>query len=196
MLRIQLVGEDRLCCSLGKKLVDEFLGWQHAGEPINTRGFSVLQSSVKRYRDVAKHFPVLCIADVDRGCAARISEDLRGAHPPAGFLLRLAVREAESWVLADIDNFASFLGVSPTHIPSRPDDEHDPKLTVLRLAKRAKVRGLRREMVSESDSNKPGSGYNLHLSSFVEGHWSPSRAAANSPSLARTVNRLMELRGG
>lgn len=195
MEHIQLIGEDRLCCALGKKLINEVLGWPLASEPIDTQGITKLRASIGRYREVAKRFPVLCIADVDRGCAVRISDELRGTLPPAGFMLRLAVREAESWVLADGDRLAEFFGISPARVPLRPDDELDPKLSVLGLARHAKVGCLRREMISEFNANKPGSGYNFHLSKFVDTHWSPVRAAANSPSLARAVEKLEALKG-
>lgn len=190
-----LVGEDRLCCALGHRLVSHVLGWALAQPAVDTGGVTKLRTSLPRYLEVARHFPVLCIADVDRGCAARISEEWCGNHAPAGFMLRLAVREAESWVMADGDGLSEFLGVPSSKVPARPDEDDDPKRTLLRLARRARARNLRREMVSGTDPSKQGTGYNVHLSTFVGHHWSPTRAEQNSPSLARAIARLNELKG-
>jgi hypothetical protein len=197
MRRILIVGEDSLCCALGERLVASCLpSWKLAGPAIDTRGITKLLPALPRYAQQARHVqPVLCIADTDGQCAV----DLRARWLPVPtehrmLLLRLAVTEAESWLIADREGAAQALAIPLTRLPHRPDEEPDPKGLILTLAARSKKRAIREEVVSTGNRNKPGSGYNLHLSTFVRSHWDARRAALVSPSLARAVKRIGELK--
>lgn len=198
MTRIRVVGEDALCCALGERLVAEVLpAWSLAGESINTRGITKLVPNLPRYLEQARHVqPVLCIADTDHRCPVELLRQWPMGRGVERFLLRLAVSEAESWVLADRQGTAKFFGIAPKHVPEFPEQAPDAKRTVLRLAALSKVRPLRQEMVSSADVNKPGSGYNLHLCRLVSHHWSSVRAAESCDSLSRAISRLQGLAAG
>lgn len=194
MRRVLVVGEDALCCALGERLVSTCLqGWQLAQTPIDTKGVTKLAAALPRYLEQARHVqPVLCIADTDGRCVAELLSQWL-PRPDARLVLRLAVREAESWVLADREGFAETLAVPLNKLPQAPDEESDPKRLILTLVRRSKKRLLRQEMVSPDDPSKPGSGYNLHLCAFVHQHWNARHAAQRSPSLARALRRLETL---
>jgi hypothetical protein len=108
------------------------------------------------------------------------------------FVIRLAVPEAESWLLADRDAVSQFIGVPVGRIPFHPDTLADAKQTVLQLARQSKVREIRSEIVSTLNSRTPGTGYNTHLCKFVKQHWCAARAAEHSPSLSKALRRLAE----
>jgi len=189
---ILVVGEDALCCALGQRLVQACLPrWQLALPPIDTKGVTKLRAALPRYIELAQHVqPVLCIADTDGQCPVQLAQQWLPKTASRRLLLRLAVSEAESWALADAAAFASLFAVPLNKIPRKPDDVTDAKGAVLGLAKRSQKRVIRDEMISPFDSTKPGSGYNLHLCSFVTTHWDAGNAAANSPSLRRAMSRL------
>lgn len=195
MRRIRVVGEDDLCCALGERLVAEALpDWVLSGQSINTHGITKLTPNLSRYVQQALHVqPVLCIADTDRHCPVQLIRRWlpHGAH--SRFLLRLAVSEAESWILADRHGTAEFFGVALKRVPASPETEPDAKRAVLQLAHQSKKRHLRQEMVSQSDRSRQGTGYNLHLRSLVTGQWQPRRAAERSGSLQRALTRLSAL---
>lgn len=194
MTRLLVVGEDALSCALGERLVAQVLPhWSLSNAAINTNGITKLVRSLPRYLQQAEYVqPVLCIADTDQECAVDlIREWLPHAHTPR-FLLRLAVPEAESWLLSDAEAFAGFLGIPVANLPRLPDDLPDAKREVLRLAGRSRVRQIRQEVVSSFDANKPGTGYNTHLCGFVRQHWRAAHAAGSSLSLSRAVKRLAD----
>lgn len=194
MSRILVVGEDTLCCALGERLVAACLpDWQLAQPSIDTKGVTKLQPSLPRYLSLARSLhPVLCIADTDGQCAVELrAKWLPQAHER--FVLRLAITEAESWVLADRQGFAQALEAPLNKLPQCPDEESDPKRLILTLVKKSKIRQFRDEVVSSADPSKPGTGYNLHLGAFVRGQWDAKRAVEHSPSLARAVKHLERL---
>lgn len=186
-----------MCCALAERLVSAALpSWRLAVEPINTGGVNNLMADIPRFVKQARHLhPVLCIADTDRGCAVELSKKWLASGRDKNFVLRLAVTEAESWLLADKLALSNFLRVPIAKIPRQPDLELDPKRLMLTLARRSKNRMFREELISPFDDTKQGSGYNTHLTSFVRNHWDAYRAAAASPSLARALPRVRALGG-
>lgn len=195
MTRILVIGEDALCCALGERLVACCLpDWRLAGPTIDTRGVTKLLPALPRYAQQAERVqPVLCIADTDGRCPVDLLAQWRPVRTERCLLLRFAVTEAESWVIADREGTAQALAIPLTRLPHRPDEEPDPKRLLLTLAARSRKRAIREELVSFVDRNKPGSGYNLHLGAFVRSQWDARRAARVSPSLARAVKRIEEL---
>lgn len=193
MGRMFVIGEDVLCCELGTRLVRDVVGWDLVEPAINTKVVTRLASSIPRYLNLVSMHPVLCIADTDRRCAVDLLSNWMPRHTPEDFLFRLAVTESESWLLADSNGIAEYFDIALKHVPSLPDSIDDPKRVMLTLARKSRRRYIRQELVSDSDSSKPGSGYNLHLSDFARRYWNPLAAVDRSPSLNRAVRRLHEL---
>lgn len=130
-------------------------------------------------------------------CPPEARHDYLGRHRlsvPRTFLLRFAVNELESWIMADREGIAAFLRISAAKVPRAPDDEADPKRTLVALARGSRDIRLRDALVPKPDhGGAVGPGYTPAMWDFVETRWSPERARANSPSLARCIARLREL---
>jgi len=191
---ILLVGEDALCCALGAALIAQAGVAVALSATIKTGGANRFRDEIPRMNNAANHFPVLMVADADQ--APCVVTQVRSWLPPRkshNLLLRLAVREAESWVLADSAAFAAFAAVSPAKVPRRPDELEDPKRFLLNLVTKSKRRDLKAEMLPRNSRSSIGLGYNLHLETFVRDHWSAARAAEQSPSLARALPRVRAL---
>jgi hypothetical protein len=197
MSSILIVGEDELCCVLGTRLVQTCLPtWTLALAPINKRGVTRLAAEIPRYVEYSRHLhPVLCIADTDGRCPATLSSAWQSKGTSDDFLLRLAVQEAESWVLADADALANALAIPSGIVPRDPDNLADAKSILVGLARRSSKRSVRREFVSDFDQTKPGSGYVRALCEVVKANWRAAVASDRSPSLRRAMRRLEELGG-
>lgn len=192
---LTLVGEDALCCQLGVSLVAHALpGWRISPLPIEKGGVTRLVADLPRLSQAARHgLPVLCIADSDRDCPVEWMKRwlvVRDRHER--FLLRLAVTEAESWLLADHAAMKARFRTPLHQLPQAPDDLVDPKAALLHLVQRHAPAAIRREMVSLDRAGQPlrASGYAVHLKEFTASAWQPERAAGRSPSLRRALNRL------
>jgi hypothetical protein len=187
---VLVVGEDDLCCALGVRLVGVCLsGWSFRF--ISIGGVTKLWPRIAKYQQYAQNvYPVLCIADTDGKCVRHILAQRLSQPGNARFLFRLAVIEAESWVLADREGFAQAFGIPVKKLPYCPDNEADPKGQILTLMQKFGRRVLRQEIVNSIGPCKPGPGYNPHLCSFVREKWNADRVAETSPSLMRAMLRL------
>jgi hypothetical protein len=147
------------------------------------------------YNAAAMHSPWIVLVDLDKDgpCpGAKCNEWLPNPSPLMCF--RIAVREMESWLLADREEIARFLGVPESRIPAQPETLDDPKATLISLASRSRKRDIREGLVPRPGSGRSvGSTYASDISSFARTQWRPSVAAEAAPSLARCISRVQQL---
>ncbi len=194
-INLYLAVEDALSEAIGYRLVHETLGKNTHVQVLCKGGNGYLRSNLDKFMTLASRYPVLLLTDLDNvACAPALkAEWFNGKSIPDKLMFRVAVREAEAWILSDRSGVANFLGVSDARIPRSPDAIADPMQTLVNLARRAK-RGLREDLVPTEGSLTPiGIGYNKRLSSFVEKSWNLSEALSNSDSLRRAYRRLAEI---
>ena len=131
--------------------------------------------------------------DADADCAAPARKNWLPTPAPL-MCFRVAVHEIESWLLADRETLADYLGVTPTRIPFSPDNILDPKLVMVNAARYSRRRKIREEMTPRSGGGRPvGPAYTSRLIEYTLSTWRPEVAAANSDSLSRCIRRLKEL---
>ncbi len=109
-------------------------------------------------------------------------------------VFRVVMREAESWVLADRDSIAEFLGIPIAKIPFAPEDLEDPKRTLINLARTSRRKTVRDALVpADNTSASEGPLYTSEITKYIAERWNPEKASAQAPSLARAITRLKEL---
>lgn len=192
-IAIAIATEDELSEAVALRLVAEIAPSCQVTHRLRKNGFGYLRTKMDSWCQIAQHQLMLILTDLDRAeCAAGLRRQWLGTRTkPAQLLLRVAVREVESWVLADHEAVRMLVGAKGT-LPPSPDDLPDPKQALLRLAKSA-PRGVRDDLLRVVDGQPAqGLGYNARLVSWVGLHWSPERAAARSPSLMRARLRLQK----
>lgn len=194
--QVYIVGEDQLCCALGSALVFQ------SGMPARIEcsqvmgGFGPFRAKIDAMNTVADRvMPVLMVADADQfSCVVEQRNSWMPKHAASRLSLRLVVREAEAWILADREGFCEFAQISVDLMPHSPEEIDSPKEHLLHLIKKSKRRQLRDEMLPARNSrSRMGLGYNLHMSEFVSEYWNAQRAAERSPSLARSIPRVAAL---
>lgn len=196
MTPIMLATEDELSEVVGQRLVSETAGHLHVCQTFRKRGFGYLKSNMQKFLEISRHTPLVLLTDLDRTeCAPSLMKDwLGGRKRYPRFLFRVAVRETESWLLADREAIADFLGVSIGRLPTAPDTLLDPKADLLKLARSSKNRRLKQDLLpAPGSTSKIGLGYNAVLGEFVRTQWSCERAVRHSPSLAKARYRINEL---
>lgn len=194
MIPIAVATEDELSEALALRLVSEVRTPHQVTLKLRKGGFGYLQSKMDSWCQLAQQQVVLVLTDLDRAaCPVEFRDKWLGNRGvPANLLLRVAVRESESWVLADHIAMRELIGAKGV-LPPYPDTLPEPKQTLLGLAKGA-PRSVREELIKAIDGNlSQGLGYNARLTHWVNTQWSPKRAAERSPSLARARVRIREV---
>ena len=186
---INLAVEDDLSEAVLRKILQD---GRVVGDCYKRGGYGYLKKNIRGFNVAAKGMPFLVLTDLDsRECAPALIEDWLPVPIHHNLLFRVAVREVESWVLADRDRFAEFLGIRKTLVPVNVDAIDDPKEGLINLARKSRKRGLREDIVpTEGSTAKQGPDYNGRLKSFVEEFWNPYEAMHNSPSLERTIRAV------
>lgn len=159
---------------------------------LGKKGRNFLEQRLPELNRAAAHVPAVVLADLDRDLCA---PDLIARWLPHGrhanLLLRVAETEIESWLLADRDAAAAFLGVPVTRLPEAPDTLPDPKQLVVSRARRSGSRRIREDMVPAAGSTSHvGPNYVGQLITFATTEWQPERARPRSPSLDRAIRAL------
>jgi hypothetical protein len=137
-------------------------------------------------------FLALVDLDNDKRCMPEIVETVVKA-PSRFFLFQVAVREVESWLMADRENFSGFLGVPKDKIPIQVEELGDPKKALINLARRSRYRRIRESIVPTGIASV-GKGYTGTMREFIVKKWDCEAAAKNSKSLLRLLKRANSFR--
>jgi hypothetical protein len=196
MTPIAIATEDQLSEAIALRLIAEIPTPHFIQLKLGRTGNGYLRSKMSSWYQMAQHQVMLVLTDLDRAnCLVEFRDQWLDAEPPQNLLLRIAVREVESWVLADHIAMRELIGAKGV-LPAAPDELTDPKQSLLKLATSA-PKEIRNDLLKTIDGNlAQGLGYNARLTAWVNSEWSPQRAAERSPSLARARLRLSEVVSG
>jgi predicted ATP-dependent endonuclease of OLD family len=159
-------------------------------------GKAHLLKQLPKYNQAARfnHWFVIVDLDNETLCASQAIRQWLPDHEE-GMLLRVAVQAIESWLLADVEHFASFLAVSMSRFPDQPDLERNPKERLVNIARSSRKRDIRDDFVPRQGSgSKVGPLYTARLVQFVQQAWRPEVAIHRSDSLKRCIAALERLR--
>lgn len=195
MTPIAIATEDQLSEAIALRLIADIPTPHFIQHKLGKRGNGYLSSKMDSWYQMAQHQVMLVLTDLDRAnCLVEFRDQWLVTVPPQNLLLRIAVREVESWVLADHIAMRALIGERGV-LPAAPDELADPKQSLLKLAKSA-PKQVREDLLKTIGGNlAQGLGYNARLTEWINSEWSPRRAAGRSPSLARARVRLNEVVG-
>lgn len=166
------------------------------GRVYGKEGKGYLLRRLSNYNAAAQFQPWFAVVDLDNApeCAPVLVHTSL-PQPACGMRFRVAVRAIESWLIADSEQMAEFLGIPVSHVPPEPDLEVEPKVTLVNLARRSRYRLVREDMIPrERTGRKVGPAYPSRVIEFASGRWRPEVARERSPSLARCIDALHDLR--
>lgn len=156
-------------------------------------GFGYIKRNIRGFNEAARGCPFFVLTDLDSThCAPTLIRDWLTVPKHENLIFRVAVREVEAWVLADIEGFSDFTGISRTNFHDNPEDIDNPKEELMRLIMKCRKRSLREDILPKDQFAKIGPNYNGRLGEFVSTHWNIARAADRSDSLNRALQLLNE----
>ena len=155
-------------------------------------GKSRLLGKLAGFNAAARLSPWLVLVDLngDAPCAPEFVTTVMPTPSPQ-MIFRVAVRQAEAWLMADREELASYLRVSRTLVPNDPETEADAKQAMVNLARGSRDRHVREDMVpTQASGRKTGPNYAGRLIEFATQRWRPDVAAERADSLSRCLQRL------
>lgn len=188
---INVVYEDAISEFVILKILNSFNGKFTHNESFGGRGNGYIKKNLPGFNQASQTTPFLVLTDLDRiECPIILLKDWMKFDKHPNLIFRIAVREIESWLIADQKGFSKFLGISEINIDKNPDQLSDPKNTLVNLVKKSRKRTIKEDIIPINSNAMIGPNYNEQLINYVENYWSLSRAIINSESLKRTIKRL------
>jgi hypothetical protein len=191
LIPVNIAVEDELSEVTLRRILQNIKSYA-VGTAYRRGGFGYLRRTIHGWNQAAKGTPFVVLTDLDQYlCPAELIADWLPVPKHPNLMFRVAVREVESWLLADPGNLSRFIAVPICAIPLNSDDLPDAKAALVDLGRKSKSKFIRDSIVPRRGSTaKQGPGYNGCLGQFVREQWDINAASAKSPSLARTIKRI------
>ena len=163
---------------------------------IVTGGKKRLDARLTAFNAAARHGQWFVLRDADRDgedCPARLRKTLLAPPEQArSMCFRLAARALEAWSMADADAMVSHFSLTTrSRLPAQPEEEIDPKQTLVNACRSSRRRDVRAGMVPPTGSRRPvGPEYVAFLSDYCQQAWRPDEAAGSAPSLRRALAEI------
>lgn len=165
---------------------------------MSANGKGVIDSRIRKYWEAARNnrnYPYVIFRDLDRdggGCPVTLRSELVERTPgeSPNLLIRIVDQCIESWILADREGVAEFCNRSVAGVKPPPSHHKLYLLSLMKDPRLEKLEGAVEEKGRELDF---GPRYNTCLQNLMTHHWSIERAATESDSLRRALERLTEL---
>lgn len=192
MIPVNLAVEDTLSEAVLRKLLIVSGNQYYVGSCHCEGGFGYLKKIIRGLNHAAEGTPWIILTDLDsRACPLEIILDWLPEPKHHNLLLRVAVREVESWLIGDQNALANFFRIRRVMVPINPESLIDPKAALIALARTSPSRKIREDIAPPHGSiSKQGPNYNGRLIEYVDLHWNPLAARRTIVSLDRTINRL------
>jgi hypothetical protein len=194
---LRLGVEDELSGSILRRVLAARPRPYAIGPVYGREGFGYLKRQAAAFNNAARGGPFLVLTDLDRSpCPSQLIAEWLPLPKHRHLLLRVAVREVESWLLADDEGLGRYLGLRRRFACAAPEELADPKAALLELALASARRALRDALVARDEEGgrlRPGPDYNGALARFVYGPWNLTLAASRCRSLARLQAALGRL---
>lgn len=156
------------------------------------QGKSHLHQKRNAFNAAARYSDWIMVVDLNH--SADCAPSLRSKWLPTispKMLFRVAVREIESWLMADREEIARFLGVPLNKVPDNPELIENPKTEMVNLARLSSRRSIRLDMVPREASKRDiGAAYSSRLIEFTSRYWRPMVASKTSNSLESCIARM------
>lgn len=155
-------------------------------------GYGYLKANIQALNRASAKTPHLLLTDLDlAACAPELIHDWIAEPLHPNFVFRVAVREVEAWLLADLQNFAHFLHLPADDIPPNVESVAQAKEEIVRLAALSPDGETRDNLVPRPGSTATtGRLFTRSLVGYVRDFWDIDAAAAKADSLHRALESL------
>ncbi|MBM2816339.1 MAG: hypothetical protein HW421_3101 [Ignavibacteria bacterium] len=201
-----IVAEDEVTRIVLKKILDYFPNKFNILNEMPVRGGKI-KSLLMNFNKLSEHNTIIMLTDLDTyDCPpALLNSWFKNFRQNPNFIIRIAVDEAESWLMADREGFAEYFKVPLSIIPNSkilsPIKPHiiemnfpyKSSLYLIREVIQSTGNKIIKEGIAAIDKTRKGHLYNSTMAPFITYHWNIDNAIKNSYSLVRTIHRLSKI---
>lgn len=206
-MNVYIVGEDDATKSIILKILEFCSSEFNVIGSIPARGGQI-KSKIQEFNTLSSNTPVILLMDLDQNnCPPELKNKLIPKNKSEHFILNIAVDEAEAWLMADREGFASYFKVNINDMPESSNQKLNGPRATLEMTFPCKsslylthelVKKMRNKTFQSQLTPKPnavkGPEYNSCILPFIESHWNIENAMLNSDSLKRMVERIIALK--
>ena len=119
MKEVYVVGEDPVTKEIVSRIIRDYAPNLYIKGYLPARGGEI-KKKMENFNAFSLSYPVVLLSDMDADDCAPMAKDnlTKGmSSQNSGFIINIAVDEAEAWLFADIKGFARYLGVAEEHMP-------------------------------------------------------------------------------
>lgn len=204
-MEVAIVGEDQATKDIIKRII-HYVGNIEIAYDLPARGGKIL-SMIREFNNLSHSIPVVLLTDLDQyNCPPELlNKWFEKFSRNEDFHVRVAVDEAEAWLMADREGFSNYFSLPIERIPQSisksriaPDKNEMsfPYKSSYFLGREiipySTSSNIKKDMTPKSGSTK-GPLYNSRISPFIKNNWDIRRAQENSYSLRRTIARMQAL---
>ena len=197
-----IIGEDQVTKFIIKRILNFCTNKFSKIHELPARGGKI-KSQIYNYNILSNSNPTVLLTDLDSyDCAPTLLNILlNGINKNKDFHIRVAVDEAEAWLMADRKGFSNFFQVHIDKIPlPKVLSRLKPNIKELDFPYKSSLYFIReiipfsknKDLISSftpREGAKKGPEYNISILPFID-YWNINEAMSNSYSLERTINRL------
>jgi hypothetical protein len=204
-MKVYIAGEDPVTHAIIKKVLSYCSDDFEIIAELPARGGQV-KRKIPEFNKLSESYPVILLIDLDNyGCAPQLVKQLI-SNKNDNFIFNIAVDEAEAWLMADREGFASYFKIKLDNIPSPHQTRQGGRKALIEMNFKYKSSFyLTHTLIEKSRSLefiqqlKPKKGaakgpeYNGCMLPFIEKTWNINNARQNTDSLNRMIVRLQTL---
>lgn len=204
-MKIYIAGEDAVTLAVTKKILTYCATEIQIISELPARGGQV-RSKISEFNKLSETHPVVLLIDLDNDDCAPILIEKSIKNKNNDFIFNIAVDEAEAWLMADRNGFASYfkIKIEDMPLPHQTKQGGTKTLTEMNFAykssmyltheliKRSKSSEFIQQLTPQKNATK-GPEYNSCMLPFIQNVWNIDNARQNSDSLNRMILRLKKL---
>jgi hypothetical protein len=203
---VAIVGEDQATKEILHRLVN-FVGGINIKFDLPARGGKI-KSLIDNFNNLSLTTPVILLTDLDQyNCAPELINDwFKKTTKNPNFHPRVAVDEAEAWLMADREGFSRYFHIPINALPEsivrsrlKPDVNKmnfpiKSSLYLMHTIIPNSTSKLMRENLQPKLGSKKGVLYNSTIIPFIKDYWNIENALKNSYSLRKTIIRFESIK--
>lgn len=202
-MKVYIVGEDDATKEIIRKVINYCGNKIQIITELPARG-GQLKSKIHEFNSLSKSYPVILLTDLDNyDCPATLIKSWNIVDKSEGFMINIAIDEAEAWLMADRESFAKYFYVNENLIPtSHKTKLNGPHYTTemnfpykaslylnSRIIPESESDSIRKQMLPANGAVK-GKEYNVIVIPYIRNYWDVEKAMSNSDSLRRMVDKI------